>query len=156
MLLRTTLLWIHTLSGVTWVGACVCFVLAASTMTAGSPEWRDFTLKATPLVNRIGLASAVLLALTGLVNLYLVGRVRGFDFPASFAAVLGAKTALYCAMVFALAASIRTEAAMRPGAGNPGAAVTEAAGVRRLVRLYGLTAALGAIALALGLWLTGT
>jgi hypothetical protein len=154
--LRTTILWIHALSGAGWVGGCVCFVLAASVLTAGSTEWRDFALKATPMVNRIGLALAALLGLTGMVNLYFAGKARGYVFSNAFVTILGVKIVLYAAMLFALASSWRAETAMCRALEDAGAGANAAAQVRRLAWLYALTAGLGAIAMVLGLWLMGT
>jgi uncharacterized membrane protein len=146
-------LTIHVLCGVLWVGSCASFILAASALNRESGEWREFALKAAPRINRINLALACMVPLTGLGNLYFAGRARHFRFPAPFVELLSAKVVLFFAMAVALAAAWSAEAAMIQPNGN--SAVSLAAS-RRLVRLYGITVAMGATALALGLWLSGT
>jgi uncharacterized membrane protein len=146
-------LTIHVLCGVLWVGACASFVLAASALNRESEEWRDFALKVTPRINRINLLAACAIPLTGLGNLYFAGRVRGFKFPPEFLGVLSAKIVLFLAMAAALMAAWSAEASMR-AQGAQGNIDVRAS--RRLVRLYGVTVAMGTVALALGLWLSGT
>ncbi len=147
MALGTVLLWIHALSGVVWTGACASFVLAGSALAAGSDEWRDFGLKVAPKLDRLNLAAASILLLTGVLNLAIAGAARNYSFSRAFVAVLGAKSGLFVAMALALAVSWRVEAAML--AGGAGA-------MNRMVRLSGLTAVAGTLALGLGLWLTGS
>lgn len=147
MALTTVLLWIHALSGVVWTGACASFALAGSALAAGSDEWRDFGLKVAPKLERLNLAAAAILLASGVLNLLIAGAARNYSFSAAFVTVLGAKSGLFVAMTLALAASWRAETAMRSGA---------AGAMNRLLRLSGLTVVAGAIALALGLWLTGS
>jgi hypothetical protein len=128
-------------------------VLAASALNRESGEWRDFALKVAPRINRINLVMASAIPLTGLGNLYFAGRAHGFNFTPQFIGVLSAKVVLFLAMAAALTAAWTAEAAMR----SPGTAGSlEVRGSGRLVGLYGITAAMGTIALALGLWLSGT
>ena len=146
-------LTIHVLCGVLWVGACASFVLAAAAMNRESNEWREFVNKAAPRINRINLVLSCTIPLTGLANLYFAGSARGFKFAPQFIELLSAKIVLFFAMALALAATWPAAAALRSPQAN-GAIVIAAS--RRLVRLYGIIVALGAAALALGLWLAGT
>jgi putative copper export protein len=153
MPVASIVLTIHVLCGVLWVGACASFVLAASALNRESGEWREFALKVAPRINRINLMLACAIPLTGLGNLYFAGRARGFHFPAQFSELLSAKVVLFVAMALALTAAWSAEAAMNRDQ-KTGSIDVRASG--RLVRLYGITVALGTVALALGLWLSGT
>ncbi|HTT75337.1 MAG TPA: hypothetical protein VMF50_05080 [Candidatus Binataceae bacterium] len=146
-------LTIHVLCGVLWVGTCASFVLAASALNRESDEWRDFALKVAPRINRLNLLFAISIPLTGLGNLYFAGRARGFNFPPQFIGILSAKIVLLLGMAAALMAAWAAESSMRHE-GPAGNIVLRAS--RRLVRLYGITVAMGTVALALGLWLSGT
>ncbi|HUN58926.1 MAG TPA: hypothetical protein VMU41_12495 [Candidatus Binataceae bacterium] len=146
-------LTVHVLCGVLWVGACASFVLAASALNRESGEWRDFALKVAPRINRINLVAACAIPLTGLGNLYFAGRARGFKFPPQFIGVLAAKIVLFVVMAAALLAAWTAESSMLPQ--GPDGSI-DARASRRLVRLYGIMVALGTVALALGLWLSGT
>ncbi len=110
-------------------------------------ERAGFAARAALKLNRLNLAAIVLLPLSGIANLYYVGRAHGFRLPSAFIAVLSVKMALLCGMAvalgFAWAALKSDRAASRNGA-------------RRLPRLYGAMAAMGAVALLLGLWLAGS
>ena len=89
----------------------------------------------------------MLLPLTGIANLFYVALTRHFSLPMAFVEVLGAKLLLLCGMAAALA--IAWGAAESLGSGVRG-------GERRLLWLYGAMAAMGAVALMLGLWLAGS
>jgi uncharacterized membrane protein len=153
MPVASIVLSVHVLCGVLWVGSCASFVLAASALNRESGEWRDFALRVTPRINRINLLAACVIPLTGLGNLYFAGGPRGFKFPPQFIGVLSAKIVLFLAMAAALAAAWSAEASMHPK--EPECKI-DARASRRLVRLYGVTVAMGVVALALGLWLSGT
>ncbi|MGH8012033.1 MAG: hypothetical protein ACREQ4_06005, partial [Candidatus Binataceae bacterium] len=138
--------------GVIWVGASASFVLAASALSAESGEWREFALNVSPRINRICLVVAAIIPVTGIGNLIYAGLARHYVFPPEFIGILAAKIALYTTMVFVLAAAWRVEATLRiNGYGADGSARW----IRRLTWLYGTTVALGVVALALGLWLSG-
>jgi len=145
-LLRTAVLWIHALSALVWIGSCASLVLAGSALAAGSDEARDFMRKAAPRIDRLNLATAATLLVSGAVNLAIAGAARNYAFSPGFVAVLCAKIGLFAAMALALAASRRAEAMI--GHDAPGATA-------RIVKLSGLTVVLGTIALALSLWLLG-
>jgi putative copper export protein len=153
MPVASIVLTIHVLCGVLWVGACASFVLAASALNRESGEWREFALKVAPRINRINLVLACAIPLTGLGNLYFAGRARGFHFRAQFSELLSAKVMLFVAMALALTAAWSAEAVMNRDQ-KTGSVDIRAS--RRLVRLYGITVAMGTVALALGLWLSGT
>jgi hypothetical protein len=152
MAAASIVLTIHVLCGVLWVGSCASFVLATSALSRESDEWRDFALKVTPRINRINLLAACAIPLTGLGNLYFAGRTRGFKFPPEFVGILSVKVVLLLVMAMALVAAWSAETAML-GEGTIGINIPAS---RRLVRLYGIMVAVGTVALALGLWLSGT
>lgn len=140
-MLRDTILCIHVLCGALWVAVSLSFVLAVSAM--GDGERAAFAARAAPKLNRLNLIAVILLPLTGLGNLYFVGRAHHFRLPMAFDEVLGAKVLLLCGMAVAL--KLAWNAA---SGGNRG--------TRRLPWLYAAMAAMGAIALMLGLWLAGS
>ncbi len=148
--LRTTFLWIHVLCGAIWVAVSLSFVLAAGAST--ETEHEGFAARVAPVLNRLNLAAIVLLPLSGIANLIFVAREHQFKLPAAFVEVLGAKLLLLCGMAAALAIAWGTAARLGSGA-PPGASN---ASERRLLWLYGAMAAMGAVALMLGLWLAGS
>lgn len=140
-MLRDTILWVHVLCGTLWVVVSLSFVLAASATTGD--ERNAFAARVAPKLNRLNLIAVILLPLTGLGNLFFVGRAHHFDLPAAFDEVLSVKVLLLCGMAILLkfawsAAKDRTH------------------GARHLLWLYGAMAAMGATALMLGLWLAGS
>ena len=157
MALGATVLWIHVLCGVVWVGTSVSFVLAASALSSESAERRAFALRASPPLNRINIVAACTIPLTGLGNLVYVGMTRTTPFPPAFFAVLSVKVFLYCVMGVMLAAAFAAEKAMRAGFAD-GSSVQNAGddALRKLVRLYAMIGLVGTLALLLGLWLAGT
>ena len=144
-MLRSAFLWIHVLCGSLWVAVSLSFVLAAGASTG--EERAGFAARVAPRLNRLNLAAIVLLPLTGIANLFYVARARHFSLPTAFVEVLGAKLLLLCGM--AAAFTIAWGAAESLGSGAQG-------GERRLLWLYGAMAAMGAVALMLGLWLAGS
>jgi len=154
MIIRSVVLWIHVLCGVMWVGTCASFLLAASAMSAESDEWRDFALRAAPRINRINVVPALVVPMTGAGNLFSAALMRRSPFPPAFVGIVAIKVVLFFIMGITLAASFAAEHAMREGFVESADAGEAAA--RRLVRLYGTVAALGTVALGLGLWLAGT
>jgi len=145
-MLRTTFLWIHVLCGASWVAISLSFVLAAGAST--ETERAGFAARVAPVLNRLNLTAIVILPLSGIANLIFVARARHFSLPAAFVEVLGAKLLLLCGMAAALA--VAWGAAARLGSGATGD------DERRLLWLYGAMAAMGAVALMLGLWLAGS
>jgi hypothetical protein len=145
-MLRTALLWIHVLCGALWVAVSLSFVLAAGASTES--ERPGFAARVAPALNRLNLAAIAILPLSGIANLIFIASEHRFRLPVAFVEVLGAKLLLLCGMAAALAAA--WGAAAKLGSGSPGD------GERRLLWLYGAMAAMGAIALMLGLWLAGS
>ena len=154
MVVRSVVLWIHVLCGVLWVGTCASFLLAASAITAESDEWREFAIRTAPRINRINVVPALIVPMTGAGNLFSAAMTRRTPFPPAFIGIVSIKVVLFFIMGVTLAASFAAERSMREGFAEGTAA--GAAGVHRLVRLYGTVAALGTVALGLGLWLAGT
>ena len=149
-MLRTAFLWIHVLCGAIWVAVSLSFVLAAGAST--ETERAGFASRVAPVLNWLNLAAIALLPLSGIANLIFVAREHHFRLPAAFVEVLGAKLLLLCGMAAALAIAWGTAA--RLGSGAPPAA--PGVGEWRLLWLYGAMAAMGAVALMLGLWLAGS
>jgi uncharacterized membrane protein len=159
MVIRSVVLWMHVLCGVVWVGTSASFLLAISAMTAESAEWRDFALRAAPRINRINVVAALILPMTGAGNLFSAALMRRSPFPPAFVGIVAIKVVLFFVMGVMLAAAFAAERTMRESfAGAPSDDVSDhgTAALRRLVRLYGTIAALGVVALVLGLWLAGT
>ena len=159
MVIRSVVLWMHVLCGVVWVGTSASFLLAISAMTAESAEWRDFALRAAPRINRINVVAALILPMTGAGNLFSAALMRRSPFPPAFVGIVAIKVVLFFVMGVMLAAAFATERTMRESfAAAPSDDVSDhgTAALRRLVRLYGTIAALGVVALVLGLWLAGT
>ncbi len=154
MVIRSVVLWVHVLCGVMWVGTCASFLLAASAMTAESDEWRDFALRAAPRINRVNVVPALIVPMTGAGNLFSAALMRRSPFPPTFIGIVSIKVVLFFIMGLMLAASFAAERSMREGFLE--SVEVGATAARRLVRLYGTVAALGTVALGLGLWLAGT
>jgi hypothetical protein len=149
MSLRTAALWIHVLCGVTWVGTCASFVLAASALASEVDEWRNFAVHTVPKLNRVNIVAACAIPLTGFVNLSFATHAHGGTLPPSFIAILSLKIGLFGLMVSALTLAWHAGRAMEGPDGVLGP-------MGRLMLFYRGTVAMGVIALALGLWLSGT
>ena len=155
MTVRGVLLWIHVAFGALWIGAALCFVLAAAVLDSESGERPEFALRAAPAINRVGLVAAIIVVLTGLGNIWMAGRLTDFHFRPEFIRLLEGKVLLYAMMVVALCASFQAESNMSR-AHLEGRARAVSAQTGRLTRFHLMTALCGAVALALGLWLAGT
>ncbi|HYB89797.1 MAG TPA: hypothetical protein VEC38_02000 [Candidatus Binataceae bacterium] len=153
--LRTAILWIHALAGAVWIAACGCLVIAGLALEEGSEEHRNFAVRVAPKIDRLNVAMAVLLAATGATSFVAEGIPRGFRFSHTFVIVLGVKTVLFIAMAIMMAAALRTGAVIRAAAEKgPGDAIAGA--MARLIPIHGAIAAMGGVALLLGVWLLGT
>ena len=156
MLLQTIILWMHALAGAAWVAACLCFVIAGLALASGSDEQRNFALRAAPKIVGFNLMAAILLLLSGGLNLVLAGIARNFNFSGDFTRILVIKIALFVAMFLALLYTARSSRAL-PDDSRPDAsfdALDDRVAV--MVRMHAAIALMGAIALLLGLWLMGT
>jgi len=136
--LTTAILWIHATAGALWIGACACFVIAALALTPGTNEHRNFVVRSAPKIDRLAILAAALLLLTGLVNLAQAAISRQFAFSTAFTTVLAIKIVLYIAMLAIMRLSMKTAA------------------IDRKVKAHAAIAAMGSIALLLGLWLIGS
>jgi len=148
--LITAALWVHVVSASWWILACVTMAVAGAVVGAESAEGQEFIARVVPKLNQANAVAAAALVVTGVVNLVVAGKPRGFSFPPSFVRVLSIKVALYVAMAAALWASlgIGRKAAV-------GAASTGPRGTSKLAALSAMTALMGAAAMILGVWLAG-
>lgn len=154
MALRTVILWVHVLCGVVWVGASANVALAAVALSGEPEEWARFATRSVPRINRVCVVAASVIPVTGIANLGFVARAHRGALPAAFVAILSVKVALFAAMAGVLWAAWGAGSSMEGGSGSSGGDV--AAGVRKLIALYVTIVILGAMALGLGLWLSGT
>ena len=150
MSLRTAALWIHVLCGVVWVGTCASFVLAASALASEVDGWRNFAVHTFPKLNRVNIVAACAMPLTGFVNLFFAARAHGGVLPPAFITILSLKIGLFGLMVSALTLAWHAGRALEGQDGALGMPM------RRLMLFYRGTVAMGVVALALGLWLSGT
>jgi len=149
--MRTTILWVHAVGGVAWVGAAAAFVIAASAIGLEDEEGLAMVRRIAPAINRIGLAAMLFIVVSGAVNIYLAGLTRGFVFSDNFIELLFAKIAILLALFGVLTASWRAEASLAA------TDASQAHGAARRLMLYNLAVmGLGAAALLLGLWLLGS
>lgn len=149
--MRTTILWIHAVGGVAWVGAATVFVIAAGAVGLEDEEGLAMVRRIAPLINRIGLAAMLFIIVSGAVNIYIAGLTRGFAFSNNFVGLLSAKIAILFAMFGVLTASWRAET---PLASTDQSQAHIAA--YRLIIFNLAVMGLGGTALLLGLWLLGS
>jgi putative copper export protein len=152
--MRTTILWLHAVGGVAWVGAATVFVIAAIVVgreDEGLAEGPALVRRVAPVINRIGLAAMLFIVASGIVNIYIAGVMRDFAFSNSFIGVLAVKIALLSAMYVLLTMSWRCERQL--ASTDPSEAHRA---VRRLIIFNAAIVGLGAAALLMGLWLLGT
>jgi hypothetical protein len=149
--MRTTILWLHAVGGVAWVGAATVFVFAAGTLDLEDDEGLAMVRRLGPAINRLGLFALLFIVVSGIVNIYIAGVMRKFAFSNSFIELLAIKIALLSAMYVLLTQSWRLEAKLA-SADLPKAR----AAARRLVTFNFAVMGLGATALLLGLWLLGS
>jgi K+-transporting ATPase A subunit len=140
-MLRDAILWVHVLCGALLTAVSLSFVFAASAIA--DDERAAFAKRVVPKINRLNLIAIILLPLTGLGNLFFVDRAHHFRLPAAFTELVSVKVVLLCGIAVALKMAW-------------GAATDRSRDTRRLLWLYGAMAAMGAVALMLGLWLAGS
>ena len=150
----TVALWVHGICGALWMGASACFAIACLALTAGSAEQRDFLQNGAARINRLAMAAAVVLPLTGVFNWsQAIATHRGTLSPV-FSGILAAKIALYLLMLLALTLAIRT----LPQSLNEwrrGDALAPARAISTMIKAHAAIVAMGAMAMILGVWLTG-
>src|SRR5580704_5598334 len=91
--MRTTILWLHALGGVAWIGAAAVFVIASSAVGIEDPEGVAMMRRIAPVINRIGLAAMLFIVISGVVNIYIAGTMRRFAFSNAFVEILALKIA---------------------------------------------------------------
>ena len=156
MPLQTIILWMHALAGAGWVAACVCFVIAGLALPSGSNEQRSFALVAAPRIVLFNLVAAILVLLSGVANLILAGMARDFHFSTEFWRTLAVKVVLFITMFVVLRWTLSAARHLRDDA-EPSALLDALSDhVTGMVRWHAAIAAMGGIALLLGLWLMGT
>lgn len=149
--MRTTILWIHAIGGVTWIGAATVFVIASSAAGLEDEDGLAMVRRIAPAINRIGLFAMLFIIVSGIVNIYLAGVARGFAFSNNFIELLSVKIAILSAMFVLLTLSWRIEPRLAS------ADLSQARGAARRLIIFNLVVmALGATALLLGLWLLGS
>ena len=151
----TLILWTHAAAGAIWVGACACFVIAGLALSAGSVEQRNFATNAAPKIDLLGLVAAIVLLITGFINLTTAGIARRFVFSTAFMTVLAIKIALFIIMIVVMTWSMRIGAVIRAVV-TRGRTDAIPAAMTRMVRAHIAIVAMGGIALILGTWLMGS
>jgi len=149
--MRTTILWLHAIGGVAWVGAAAMFVIASSAVSLEDDEGLAMVRRIAPAINRIGLAALLFIVISGIVNIYIAGLMRNFAFSNAFIELLALKIAALSAMYVLLTLSWRAEASL---ASSDQSQIHRAA--RRLISYNVAIIGLGATALLMGLWLLGS
>jgi hypothetical protein len=149
--MRTTILWIHAVGGVAWVGGATVFVIAAGAVGFEEEDGRAMVRRIAPIINRIGLAAMLFIIVSGIVNIYIAGTMRGFAFSNTFIELLSVKIAILGAMFVLLTLSFRLEPKLASSDQS------QARGAARRLIVFNLAVmALGAAALLIGLWLLGS
>jgi uncharacterized membrane protein len=156
MTIRTVILWVHVLCGVVWVGACAAFILAAAALAGESNESYADAIRIAPQINRLGVALAVAIPVTGVGNLFFAVLARGLALPAAFIAIITAKIGLLAMMAWALVGAWRRTQRLEETPASESTDSRVEVKVRALIASYGLIVGAGIIALGLGLWLSGT
>ena len=149
------LLWIHASAGAIWIAAAASFVIAA---LATAEEADTGTIRrAGSAINKIGLFAMVAVVLTGIINTFVAGEMRNLAFSQSFVIVLVLKIVALAAMVVVLNRCIRAHRIIAAGA-EAGISEKDAISKARTQLIVGnsLVAAIGGLAMILGLWLLGT
>ncbi|MDO8432376.1 MAG: hypothetical protein Q7S58_08220 [Candidatus Binatus sp.] len=151
----TAILWTHAIAGALWLGASASFTIAGLALVAGSEEQRSFVERGAGRINACAMLAAVLLVITGMLNLGRVFQLRAGSLSHAFLYVLGVKIVLYIAMLMTLGVAMRAIPAMRfeLGRGIEGAAPRA---MRTMLRVHIAILSMGGIAMILGLWLVGS
>ena len=74
--MRTTILWLHALGGVAWIGAAAVFVIASGAIGLEDEEGLAMVRRVAPVINRIGLGAMLFIVVSGIVNIYIAGLMR--------------------------------------------------------------------------------
>ena len=151
----TLILWTHAAAGAIWVGACACFVIAGLALATGSVEQRNFVANAAPKIDMLGLVGAIVLLITGFINLMTAGVARRFVFSTAFMTVLAIKIALFIVMIVVMTWSMRIGAVIRSVVPR-GRTDAVPGAMTRMTRAHIAIVAMGGLALILGTWLMGS
>ena len=151
----TLILWTHAAAGAIWIGACACFVIAGLALTTGSVEQRNFVANAGPKIDLLGLVAAIVLLVTGFINLMTAGIARRFAFSTAFMTVLAIKIALFIVMIVVMTWAMRIGAVIRAAVARSRTDAVPGA-MTRMTRAHIAIVAMGALALILGTWLMGS
>jgi hypothetical protein len=154
-LFPSLILWTHAAAGAIWVGACACFVIAGLALSTGSVDQRNFATNAAPKIDLLGLIAAIVLLITGFINLMTAGVARRFVFSTAFTTVLAIKIALFIIMIIVMTWSMRLGAVIRAVVARERVDAVPGA-MTRMVRAHIAIVAMGGIALILGTWLMGS
>ena len=151
----SAILWTHAAAGAIWVGACACFVIAGTALATGSAEQRNFVANAAPKIDVLGLVAAIVLLITGFINLMTAGVARRFVFSTAFMTVLAIKISLFIVMIVVMTWSMRIGAVIRAvvARGRTDAVPTA---MTRMTGAHLAIVAMGGLALILGTWLMGS
>jgi hypothetical protein len=153
--LATAILWTHAMAGALWLGASASFAIAGLALVAGSEEQRNFIERGAGRINALAMLAAMLLVITGTLNLNHVFQLRAGMLSRTFLYVLGVKIVLYIAMLMTLGIALRTIPAMRLAIErNVGDSVPRA--MSTMLRAHIAILAMGSLAMMLGLWLVGS
>ena len=151
----SVILWTHAAAGAIWVGACACFVIAGLALSADTVEQRNFVANAAPKIDVLGLVAAVVLLVTGFINLMTAGVARRFVFSTAFMTVLAIKVGLFIVMIVVMTWAMRVGAVVKAvvARGRIDAVPTA---MSRMVKAHIAIVAMGGVALILGTWLMGS
>jgi len=149
------ILWTHAAAGAIWVGACACFVIAGLALTTGSVEQRNFVASAAPKIDLLALVAAIVLLITGFINLMTAVVARRFVFSTAFMTVLAIKIGLFIVMIVVMTWAMRVGAMIRAVVAH-GRTDAVPGAMTRMVRAHIAIVAMGALALILGTWLMGS
>ncbi len=154
-LLGTAILWTHAVAGALWIGTSASFAIAGLALAPRSDEQRQFVERRASRINGLAMFSAIVLVLTGMLNLGRVFQMRAGSLSPVFLYVLGVKIVLYLAMLMALRIAMRAIPAMRFDLEQESHDEVPRA-MRTMLRAHIATLAMGSIAMILGLWLVGS
>jgi hypothetical protein len=154
-LFASAILWTHAAAGAIWVGACACFVIAGLALAAGSDEQRNFVANAAPKIDLLGLVAAIVLLITGFINLMTAGVARRFVFSTAFMTVLAIKIGLFIVMIAVMTWAMRVGAVIRALVARKRVDAVPGA-MTRMTRAHVAIVLMGGIALILGTWLMGS
>jgi hypothetical protein len=155
MSISAIVLWVHVLAGVIWIAAALTFSLAAIATERGSRERLEFFKRGARPLAVLGLVAAATIVVSGVLNVWFVGRRRDFVFATGFKMVLASKVALYIGMCLALFGIIR-ESSRISAADEAGCPETIEHAGSRLVIFWSAIVIMGFAALLAGLWLAGS